>query len=44
MALTCLNDFQTLTDGRSQVRHAAALAVGTVTWLRDEEANASAEN
>ena len=28
----------TLTDGRSQVRHAAALAVGTVTWLRDEEA------
>jgi hypothetical protein len=25
-------------DGRSQVRHAAALAVRTTTWLRDEEA------
>jgi hypothetical protein len=33
---------QTLKDGRSQVGHAAALAVGAATWLRDEEANASA--
>jgi hypothetical protein len=28
-------------DNRSQVRHAAALAVGTATWLRDEEAAGS---
>ena len=28
-------------DGRSQVRHAAALAVRTTTWLRDEEAECS---
>jgi hypothetical protein len=29
---------QARTDGASQVGHAAALAVGAVTWLRDEEA------
>jgi len=29
---------RTLTDDRSQVRHDAALAVDTATWLRDEEA------
>ena len=27
-----------MTDGATQVRHAEALAVRTVTWLRDEEA------
>jgi len=29
---------RTLTDGRAQVRRAAALAVCTATWLQDEEA------
>jgi hypothetical protein len=29
---------RTLTDGRSQIRHAAALAARTVTWLRNEGA------
>jgi len=29
---------RTSTAGRSQVRHAAALAARVVTWLRDEEA------
>lgn len=29
---------RTPTDGLSQARHAAALAVGACTWLRDEEA------
>jgi len=28
-------------DGGSQVRHVPALAVGTATWLRDEEAAGS---
>jgi hypothetical protein len=32
---------RTPADGRSQVRHAAALAVRAAIWLRDEEANAS---
>ena len=32
----------TLTDERSQVRHAEELAVRAATWLRDEEVNASA--
>jgi hypothetical protein len=29
-------------DGGSQVRRVATLAVGTATWLRDEEANGPA--
>ncbi len=29
-------------DGGSQVRRVPALAVGTATWLRDEEASGSA--
>ena len=32
---------RTFTDGLSQARQAAALAVRACTWLRDEEANAS---
>jgi hypothetical protein len=32
---------QTLTDGLSQVKHAAALLIRIATRLRDEEANAS---
>ena len=35
---------RTLVDGHSQVRHAAALAVSTATWLRDEEADARLAN
>jgi len=34
----------TLTDGRSQVRLTAALAVRTATWLRDEEAHACVDH
>jgi uncharacterized protein YfaT (DUF1175 family) len=33
-----------LTDCCSQVRHAAALAVHTASWLWDEDANASESN
>jgi hypothetical protein len=32
---------RTLTDERSQVKHAAELAVRAATWLRDEEAAGS---
>jgi hypothetical protein len=30
-----------MTDGRPEVRYAAALAAYTAIWLRDEEAHAS---
>jgi hypothetical protein len=35
---------QTLTDGGSQAKHAAALTVHAVTWLRAEGANAPKES
>jgi hypothetical protein len=35
---------RTSTDDASQVRHAEALAARIVTWLRDEEADASLAN
>jgi hypothetical protein len=35
---------RTPTDGLSQATRATTLVIRTVTWLRDEEANASGED